>query len=76
MVKQKANSKLIKEINEEIIIDLLKRKEPISRAEIAKITGLSRATASSIVNRLIDTGLVKEFGMGKAEKNGGRKPRV
>jgi glucokinase-like ROK family protein len=74
MVKQKANSKLIKEINEEIIIDVLKRKEPISRAGIAKITALSRATVSSIVNRLVDTGLIKEIGMGKAEKNGGRKP--
>ncbi len=74
MVKQKANPKVVKEINEEIIIDILKKKEPVSRAEIAKITGLSRATVSSIVNRLIDTGLIKETGRDKAKSNGGRRP--
>lgn len=74
MVKQKANPKLMKEINEEIIVDLLKKKEPLSRAEIAKITGLSRATVSSIVNRLVNTGLIKEIGVGKSKSNGGRKP--
>jgi predicted NBD/HSP70 family sugar kinase/biotin operon repressor len=74
MVKQKANPKLMKEINEEIIVDLLKKKEPLSRAEIAKLTGLSRATVSSIVNRLVDTGLIKEIGVGKSKSNGGRKP--
>jgi glucokinase-like ROK family protein len=74
MVKQKANPKLMKEINEEIIVDLLKKKEPLSRAEIAKLTGLSRATVSSIVNRLVNTGLIKEIGVGKAKSNGGRKP--
>lgn len=73
MVKQKGSPNLIKEINENIVVDLLKKKEPISRATIARITGLSRATVSSVINRLINEGLIKEVGLEKIKENGGRK---
>ncbi|MBS2024964.1 MAG: ROK family transcriptional regulator [Deltaproteobacteria bacterium] len=50
------------------------RERRISRAEIARRTGLSRSTVSSIVSDLLPTGLVAEVGSGASR--GGRKPIV
>lgn len=47
---------------------------PISRARIAEITGLTKATVSSLVNELIESSLVDEIGAG--ESSGGRKPMM
>ncbi|HEY3344081.1 MAG TPA: ROK family protein [Anaerolineaceae bacterium] len=46
--------------------------EPVSRAEIARITRLTRTTVSEIVADLLDEGLVSEIGMG--ESLGGKSP--
>ncbi len=46
----------------------------ISRAEIARQTGLSRSTVSDVVGRLIKTELVDETGAGPS--SGGRRPIV
>mgnify|MGYP006282771581 FL=1 len=62
----------MKEMNQEIILDLIQNKEAISRAEIAEITDLSPATVSNIVKDLINMDLVKETKRG--ESRGGRKP--
>ena len=50
------------------------RERRISRAEIARRTGLSRSTVSSIVSDLLRTSLVAEVGAG--ESHGGRRPIV
>ncbi len=42
----------------------------ISRADIARATGLTRATVSSLVAQLITEGLVHEVGIGEAETAG------
>lgn len=43
---------------------------PTSRAEIARATGLTRATVSSLVTELIGDGLVRELGPAEAESAG------
>lgn len=48
------------------------RERRISRAEIARRTGLSRSTVSAIVSDLLPTGLVAEVGAGPSR--GGRRP--
>ncbi|MEX2461016.1 MAG: ROK family transcriptional regulator [Paenibacillaceae bacterium] len=63
---------LIKKINTSIVLDVIVRQYPISRARISKITGLTKATVSSLVNSLITSHMVTESGMGKS--SGGRKP--
>jgi predicted NBD/HSP70 family sugar kinase len=50
------------------------RERRISRAEIARRTGLSRSTVSAIVSDLLPTGLVAEVGAGTSR--GGRRPIV
>lgn len=58
--------------NEKKAFILLRRKYASSRADIARILGISRPTASTIVRSLIDAGLIVECGKGKS--NGGTAP--
>jgi predicted NBD/HSP70 family sugar kinase len=51
---------------------LLWKEREISRAELARRTGLSRSTVSAIVSDLLDTGLVNEARAGVS--SGGRRP--
>ena len=44
--------------NERLVIDAIMRSGAMSKAEIARATGLSGQAASVIVNRLLDEGLV------------------
>lgn len=55
---------LIKELNQSIVLNFLRFHSPISRAQISKRTGLNKATVSSIVDGLIEDGLVLEVGHG------------
>jgi glucokinase-like ROK family protein len=56
------------------VLELIWRERRISRAEIARRTGLSRSTVSEIVEGLLQTRLVAEVGDGPSE--GGRRPVV
>jgi glucokinase-like ROK family protein len=69
---RKGNRDLIKEMNRNLVLNLIKSRGPISRTEIARLSGLSQAAVSSIVGSLIEKGLVHEMGAG--ESTGGRKP--
>jgi len=63
----------IRDINQTIFLHLIREKQPISRADIAKHTGLRPGTVSAIVNRLIKTGFVYEGTEGPS--SGGRPPK-
>jgi glucokinase-like ROK family protein len=56
------------------VLELAWRERRISRAEIARRTGLSRSTVSEIVEDLLRTRLIAEVGDGPSE--GGRRPVV
>ena len=56
------------------VLELVWRERRISRAEIARRTGLSRSTVSEIVEGLLKTRLIAEVGDGPSE--GGRRPVV
>ncbi|PLS01144.1 ROK family protein [Neobacillus cucumis] len=51
---------------------MIMEKEPISRADIAQVTGLNKGTVSSMVNELLEEDLIYESGPG--ESSGGRRP--
>ncbi|QCX33914.1 ROK family transcriptional regulator [Caloramator sp. E03] len=67
-----ARKNLIKEINKTAILKIIREKEPISRADISKITGLNPATVTNNVNILLEEKIVLERGIG--DSSGGRKP--
>ena len=58
--------------NSSLVLKLMWRSREISRADIARQTGLSRSTVSAIVNDLMETGLLELRGAGSSR--GGRKP--
>ncbi len=68
-----ARSSTIRDINRQIILNYIREKGPISRAEIARFTDLQRSTVSLIVDELSAASLVQEF---YGESSGGRPPRL
>ena len=50
----------LRELNRGRVIDALRGRGTASRAEIARLTGLSRSTVSSIVSDLLEAGIVAE----------------
>lgn len=56
------------------VLRLIWRERRISRADIARLTGLSRSTVSAIVDTLLPSGLIAEVGEGLSR--GGRRPIV
>ncbi|HJZ83400.1 MAG TPA: ROK family transcriptional regulator [Pyrinomonadaceae bacterium] len=64
----------IRDINRQIVLNYVREREPISRAEIARETALQRSTVSAIIDDLQNEGLVEEIGEG--ESTGGRPPTL
>lgn len=71
-MKITADLNLMKKINKSIVLELLRKASPLSRAEVAKTTGLTKATVSTLVAELMEENLLYEIGTG--ESSGGRKP--
>lgn len=63
----------VRDINQTVFLHLIRERQPISRADIAKFTGLRAGTVSAIVNRLIKNDLVYEGTEGPS--SGGRPPK-
>jgi N-acetylglucosamine repressor len=70
--KFSADRNLIRAINRSIVLNAIKNHGPISRTDLAQLTGLSPASISNISAALIQTGLVFEKESG--DSSGGRKP--
>ncbi len=66
------NRDLIRAINRSTVLNTIKTQGAISRAEIARLTGLSAATVTGITSKLIQEGLV--FEKAEGDSSGGRKP--
>lgn len=67
-----AGPELIRAINKQRVLRLIRATGPISRADAAEQTGLTRPTISAVVADLLDEGWVEEVGIG--ESSGGRPP--
>src|SRR5207244_12974837 len=53
---------LLRAINERSVLELVRRHSPISRAYIARESGLSKPTVSLALSGLLEGGLVREVG--------------
>ena len=71
---QAARLNTIRDINRQIVLNYVREREPISRAEIARETALQRSTISTIVEALKIEGLIEEIGEGQS--TGGRRPTM
>ena len=61
-------------INRQIVLNYVRDRGPISRAEMARRTELQRSTVSEIVDSLLAEGLIEEVGSGQS--TGGRCPTL
>jgi N-acetylglucosamine repressor len=61
-----------REINRQIVLNLVRAHQPISRADLARTMGVRRGSVSLIVNDLLQSGLIIEGATAKTVR--GRKP--
>ena len=71
---QLASSETARIINRDIVLELIRTSQPISRAELARRSGLGRSTVSQIVEQLIGENWVREGAMGSLPR--GRRPTM
>jgi predicted NBD/HSP70 family sugar kinase len=64
--------RLLRALNDRAALDLLISRGPLTRAQLGELTGLSKVTASQLVERLEERGLVARVG----EQAGGRGPNA
>ena len=69
---QGASSEMARDINRRLLLNLIRTRHPISRADLARISGLQRSTVSLIVEQLIEEHWVLEGPTGRLPR--GRRP--
>lgn len=70
---QVATSGTARDINRRIVLDLIRMRQPVSRADLARLSGLQRSTVSAIADQLIKEQWITEGAYGYLPR--GRKPR-
>ncbi|MBU0479249.1 ROK family transcriptional regulator [bacterium] len=56
------------------ILEMIRRKESVTKADISKVTGINIVTVSNYISHYIEKGLVLELGLD--ESSGGRRPTL
>ena len=67
-----ASSEFVRDINRRIVLNLIRTRQPISRADLARLSGLQRSTISLIVEELVNEHWVIEGPTGRLPR--GRRP--
>src|SRR2546428_8189396 len=62
---------LLRAINERTVLDLIHRQGPLSRAQVARVSGLSKPTVSLALTGLLEADLVREVGRSRGERGPG-----
>src|SRR6266496_6282872 len=72
MPLQAASNEVVRDFNRRIVLNLIRTRQPISRADLARASGLQRSTISLIVEQLIEENWVLEGPTGRLPR--GRRP--
>lgn len=67
-----ASSETARQINRSIVLNFIRKQQPVSRAEVSRLSGLQRNTVSLIVEQLIAEQWVVEGAVGRLPR--GRRP--
>jgi predicted NBD/HSP70 family sugar kinase len=57
---QLASSEMARDINRDIVLEFIRFRQPVSRVDLSRLSGLQPSTISAIVEDLIEEGWVKE----------------
>ena len=71
---QLASSEIARDVNRDVVLEVIRANQPISRAELARRSGLQRSTVSLIVNQLIEELWVREGALTRLPR--GRRPTM
>lgn len=69
-----ASSELARDINRDIVLEIIRARQPISRAELSRSSGLQPSTVSNIVEQLIDEKWIVEGAAARRPR--GRRPTL
>jgi len=69
---QVASSEVVRDINRRVVLNLIRTRQPLSRADLARLSGLQRSTISLIVEELVKEQWVLEGPTGRLPR--GRRP--
>jgi len=67
-----ASSQTARAINRDVVLETIHRRQPVSRADLARLTGLQASTVSLIISQLIEEGWVSPGTLGHLPR--GRRP--
>ncbi len=70
------HARVVKDINEQVVLKLIQENEIISSSDLVKITGMRPSTIFNILKELSSRGLVSFFGKGNSTEKGGKKPYI
>lgn len=73
---QRMNAPDMRSVNGIQLLNLIRSRGPVSRAELSKLSGLSKPTVSEQVGRLLRLGAVLETGQGESGGSGGKRPTM
>jgi predicted NBD/HSP70 family sugar kinase len=69
-----ASSETARNINRDIVLEMIRSRQPVSRAELARLSGLQRSTVSLIIEQLIEEKWVQEGAVARRPR--GRRPTL
>ena len=69
-----ASSEVARDINRDVVLELIRTKQPVSRADLSRISGLQPSTISSIAEQLINEKWIIEGAAAKRPR--GRRPTL
>jgi len=72
--RQSASNKTPRQINRNLVFNLVRTRQPLSRADLARVSGLQRSTVSLIVEDLIKERWILEGSTGRPPR--GRRPTL
>ncbi|MGK9368841.1 ROK family transcriptional regulator [Melioribacter sp. Ez-97] len=68
------HARVVKDINEQLVLNLIQENEVIASSELAKITGMRPSTIFNILKELSAKSFVLFYGKGDSTSKGGKKP--
>ncbi len=69
-----ASSEVARDINRDVVLELIRTKQPVSRADLSRISGLQPSTISSIAEQLLSEKWITEGAAAKRPR--GRRPTL
>lgn len=72
VLPEKATHQQTRTFNQQLVLRALHDHSPLSRADLARLTGLTRTSVGALVRTLIDDGLIEVVGRGRS--SGGKSP--